>query len=79
MRRRAARVLALCLMLAAPAASAQQTLVVTNVTVIDGVHAPRRNFTVIARGNRIVRVAPAASVRVPVGARVVPGRGKFLH
>jgi imidazolonepropionase-like amidohydrolase len=77
-RLRAALALAVFLAIAAPAASAQQTIAITNVTVIDGVDAPRRNFTVIARGNRIVRVAPAQSVRVPADARVVDGRGKFL-
>jgi hypothetical protein len=77
-RLRAALALVVFVVLAAAAASAQQTIAVTNVTVIDGVDAPRRNFTVIARGNRIVRVAPAQSVRVPADARVVDGRGKFL-
>jgi hypothetical protein len=64
--------------LAGPA-SAQQSLAFTNVTVIDGADStPRRDQTVIVRGDRIVRVAPSRSVRVPAGARVVRGRGKFL-
>jgi hypothetical protein len=58
---------------------AQQSLAFTNVTVIDGAHgAPRVNQTVVVHGNRIVTVAPAGSVSVPVGARVIDGRGKFL-
>ncbi|HYH79949.1 MAG TPA: amidohydrolase family protein [Longimicrobium sp.] len=36
------------------------------------------NQTVVVRGDRIVQVGPAASVRVPEGARRVDGRGKYL-
>ena len=58
---------------------AQQTVAVTQVTVIDGNSpTPRHGQTVIVRGNRITSVGPASSVRVPPGARVVDGRGKFL-
>jgi imidazolonepropionase-like amidohydrolase len=60
-------------------ASAQQPLAFTHVTVIDGAHSTaRRDHTVIIRGNRIVAVAPSRAVRVPAGAHVVNGRGKFL-
>jgi len=34
--------------------------------------------TVLVAGNRITFVGPAANARVPVGARVIDGRGKFL-
>ena len=34
--------------------------------------------TVVVRDGRIVQVGPAASVRVPAGATVVNGRGRFL-
>ncbi|HEX2093150.1 MAG TPA: hypothetical protein VHG28_12135, partial [Longimicrobiaceae bacterium] len=34
--------------------------------------------TVLVRGDRIVQVGPSARVRVPAGARVIDGRGKFL-
>lgn len=78
MRVSAAPVLAVLLAVAVSTASAQETLALTNVTVIDGVSSPRRNYTVVIRGNRILRVAPARSVRVPAAARVVSGRGKFL-
>ena len=63
-----------------PAASyAQSAIAITNVTVIDGTSAtPRSSQTVIVRGNRIVAVGAAASVRTPSGARVIDGRGKFL-
>ncbi|HSJ65319.1 MAG TPA: amidohydrolase family protein [Gemmatimonadaceae bacterium] len=36
------------------------------------------NHTVIVRGDRIVEVGPAASVRVPAGAQRVEARGKFI-
>ena len=37
-----------------------------------------RDHTVIVRGDRIVAVDPSASSRVPAGARVIDGRGKWL-
>ena len=62
-----------------PSTLAQQPIAFTNVTVIDGVDSvPRRGQTVLVRGNRIERVAPSRLVRVPPGARVVDGRGRFL-
>lgn len=36
------------------------------------------NHTVIVRGDRIVQVGPASSVRVPDGARRIEANGKFL-
>jgi imidazolonepropionase-like amidohydrolase len=60
-------------------ALAQTTVAFTRVTVIDGTDSvPRPDRTVIVRANRIVSVEPARSARVPAGARVVDGRGKFL-
>jgi Amidohydrolase family len=60
-------------------AVAQRALVFTHVTVIDGDDSiPRQEQTVIIRGNRITEVAPSRSARVPAGARVLNGRGKFL-
>jgi imidazolonepropionase-like amidohydrolase len=71
--------LALAIVALAEPASGQQALFFTNVTVIDGtLPAPLADQTVVVRGNRIVRVAPSRSVRVPRGARVVRGRGKYL-
>jgi len=44
----------------------------TNVTIIDGTgSAPKTGQTIVIRGNRISDVGPAASVRVPSGARVM--------
>lgn len=66
--------------LSSPApATAQESLAFTRVTVIDGTDPnPRHDQTVVVRGNRIVSVGPSRSARVPAGARVVAGRGKFL-
>ena len=62
-----------------PALAAQGSLAITHVTVIDGQSPePRRDFTVVLRGNRISAVGPAASVAVPKGARIIDARGKFL-
>lgn len=61
-------------------ASAQGTTTAfTHVSVIDG-RSPemRTDRTVVIRGNRITAEGPASSVRVPAGARVIDGRGKFL-
>jgi imidazolonepropionase-like amidohydrolase len=67
------------LVLGGATAEAQSTVAITNVAVVDANSAtPRANQTVIVEGNRITRVGPAASTRVPAGARVVQGRGKFL-
>jgi hypothetical protein len=38
----------------------------------------RRDNTVLISGNRITSVGPASSARVPSGARVIDGHGKFL-
>jgi imidazolonepropionase-like amidohydrolase len=60
-------------------AGAQQPLVITRVTIVDGADSmPRAEQTVVVRGNRIEAVTPARSARVPAGARVIDGRGKFL-
>jgi hypothetical protein len=56
-----------------------QSLAVKNVTVIDGSDStPRRDQTVLIRGNRIVAVGSSRSVRVPPGATVVDGRNRYL-
>ena len=60
------------------ATAAQQPVAITNVTVIsmaDTVAAPAR--TVIIQGGRIAQVGSAGAVRVPPGARVVDGTGKY--
>lgn len=58
---------------------AQPSVAIVRVSVIDATaRAPRANQTVVVQGNRIVSVGPAGSVRVPPGARVIDGQGKFL-
>jgi hypothetical protein len=56
-----------------------QVLAITNTTVIDPLTtAVQRDVTVLVRGTRIESVARAAATRVPSGARVIDGRGKYL-
>ena len=88
--RRPPACIALGFSLLAPAALAGQgsapvggsvagTVAITGVTVIDvarGRRVPAQ--TVVVRGTRLSAVGPGARVRVPAGARVVDGRGKFL-
>jgi imidazolonepropionase-like amidohydrolase len=58
---------------------AQAAVAFTHVTIIDGTDSiPRSEQTVLVRGNRIVSVGPDRATRVPSGARVVDGRGKYL-
>ncbi|MBW3569883.1 MAG: amidohydrolase family protein [Gemmatimonadetes bacterium] len=55
------------------------TLAITHVTVVDVTGGPARpGQTVLVSGDRIVAVGPAAQVRVPRGARVVEGAGRYL-
>ena len=66
-------------MFALPLAVAFQIVAVTHVTAIDVEHARERpDVTVVIDGQRITAVGPARSIRVPAGARVVDGRGKWL-
>ncbi|HKR66600.1 MAG TPA: amidohydrolase family protein [Thermoanaerobaculia bacterium] len=54
-------------------------IVIENVTVIDGTNRPPSpGMTVIVRGDRIERIGRTGRVRVPRGAEVVSGDGKFL-
>jgi len=58
---------------------AQPTIAVTHVTVIDGTGAkPKLDQTVVVAGERITTVGKTSKVKLPVGARVVDGTGKFL-
>jgi imidazolonepropionase-like amidohydrolase len=88
--RRSRTRVALSLLLLAPAALAGQgpapagdtadaPVAITRVTVIDVARGRRvPGQTVVVRGARLTAVGPAARVRVPAGARVIDGRGKFL-
>src|SRR5437879_3417960 len=54
-------------------------LAITGVTVIDATGAPARpGMTVVVTGDRITAVGKRGEVRVPEGARVVDGAGKYL-
>ncbi len=61
------------------AAAAQPPVAIRNVTVIPMTGAgPSAGQTVIVRGGRITDIGRAAQVRVPAGATVVDGTGKYL-
>ena len=62
----------------APAAG-EALLAITNVTVVDVAGGPSRpGQTVVVAGDRIASVGPAAGTRVPRGALVVDGTGKYV-
>jgi imidazolonepropionase-like amidohydrolase len=54
-------------------------IVITRVTVIDTTGGPARpDMAVVVEGERIADVVPAAGAKIPAGALVVDGAGKFL-
>ena len=58
---------------------AQGAVAIRNVTVISMTGAaPAMGQTVVVRDGRIAETGPTARVRVPAGATVVDGTGKFL-
>ena len=64
---------------ASPALGDGRAVAFTHVAVIDtekGTAQP--DATVVVEGNRIAAVGPSGEVRIPAGARVVDGTGKFL-
>jgi imidazolonepropionase-like amidohydrolase len=62
-----------------PANTGVPPLVVRNVTVIDCTGAkPESAMTVVIRNGRIAELGEAARVKLPNGARIIEGRGKFL-
>jgi imidazolonepropionase-like amidohydrolase len=57
----------------------QNTIAITHISVIDVASgATRADNTVLVMGNRITYAGPAASAKIPSGATVIDGRGKFL-
>jgi len=55
------------------------SLALTHATVIDATGAPaKQDMTLVITGDRIAALGPAASVRVPPGARVIDATGKFV-
>lgn len=63
----------------APGVAAPRPLAITGASVVD-VESGRvlRDRTVVIRGTRIVTVGARVSTRVPVGARLIDGRGRYL-
>jgi hypothetical protein len=55
-----------------------KAIAVTNVTLIDGTGARPRVVTVIVEGDRITTIGRNGRERIPTGARIVDGRGKYL-
>ena len=73
------RLIVFALLSAAATLHAQAPIAITNVTVVDvAAGVLRANQTVVVQGARIAAAGDASRVRVPAGARVVPGRGAFL-
>ncbi len=73
--------IAIALLAAAACAgrTGQNTIAITHVSVIDVASgATHPDNTVLVTGNRITYVGPAASAKIPSGATVIDGRGKFL-
>jgi hypothetical protein len=71
----------LVIVAACSTASAQSVAIqaITHVSVVDVTTGELLDDrSVIIEGNRIAAVGPAATMRVPPGARIVDGRGKFL-
>lgn len=65
--------------LAAFRAAPQSVVAFRHVSVIDARDSmPRRDQTVVIRGSRIIAAASARTTRIPAGARIVDGRGRFL-
>jgi hypothetical protein len=73
------RTAALVLAVASIPAPADPQIAITNVTVIDvATGRSRPGMTVVVEGERIKAVGRASQIRVPTGARVVPGTGRYL-
>lgn len=69
-------------LLTAPACAGgdgQKSIAITHVSVIDVASgATNPDNTVLVAGNKITYAGPAASAKVPDGATIIDGRGKFL-
>jgi imidazolonepropionase-like amidohydrolase len=61
------------------ASQADAIVAITHVNVVDGnSDTPRRDQTVIVRGNRIASIGPFRTLSIPPEARIIRGRGKYL-
>src|SRR5438067_362126 len=72
--------LASCLWIAwSTPATQSRSLGITHVSVIDATgSAPKRDQTVVVTGDRIIATGASNRVRVPAGAELFDGTGKFL-
>ena len=59
-------------------AAQSKTIAIINVTLIDGTGARPRVVSVIVEGDRIAAISRNARERIPTGATIVDGRGKYL-
>jgi imidazolonepropionase-like amidohydrolase len=81
MARRLSRLLvvaSLVMACAAILATQSKAIAVTNVTLIDGTGARPRVVTIIVEGDRIVAINSGGPERMPAGATIVDGRGKYM-
>ncbi|WP_192809988.1 amidohydrolase family protein [Actinomadura rudentiformis] len=61
------------------AAAADETIALTGVTVVDATgRPPRRDMTVLVRGQRIAGLGRRGTVTIPAGARVLDLPGRFV-
>ncbi len=61
------------------AVTAQEAVVVTGATVIDGTGAaPVNGAVIVIEGNKITAVGPRSAVSIPAGAREINAAGKFV-
>lgn len=59
--------------------STENSIVFTNVTIIDMTgSAPKSDMTLVVTGNRITALGESGKISVPQNARIVNARGKFL-
>ena len=60
-------------------AAAQNTVVISDVAVIDGTGGPLRSgMMVVVEGGKISHIASRSNVTIPAGAIVIDGAGKYL-
>jgi imidazolonepropionase-like amidohydrolase len=71
-------VVALTMACATIVAAQSKAIAVTNATLVDGTGARPRVVTVIVEGDRITAIARNGRERIPIGATIVDGRGKYL-
>ncbi len=60
-------------------AQTQEIKVIAGATVYDGTgRAPIKNAVVVIEGTRITQVGAASKTKIPKGAQIIDGRGKFI-